>query len=387
MARFLFLTWDGSGNQVPQLAAAQALVARGHRVEFAGYAGQEPRFRAAGVPFRVLPGADRTLRGAAAERPVIAMRRGIWCCPEHLEDVPRAVAAAEPDVLVVDCMMYGALAAAERLERPTAVLVHSAPGALAPPGGRSDAQFLPLVDGIRAAAGLGPVTRLWDTWAPFPTLCATLRELDPLGADAPASFAYVGPLLERPAGAWRSPWPPDDRRPLVVASFSTSVVWDQASRLRRTIDALGGEPCRLLVATGDAPLERSALPPNVAAAAFVPHAAVLPVAASLVTHAGHGSIAAALACGVPTVCLPNAKSDQPPLARRVQQLGAGIALDGDAAAPGEIRAAVRAVLADPAYAATARRLAARIAASRAPEVVCERLEALVPGVARPDARR
>lgn len=40
MSRFLFLTWDGGGNQSPAIGIAQELRGRGHEVVFAGYASQ-----------------------------------------------------------------------------------------------------------------------------------------------------------------------------------------------------------------------------------------------------------------------------------------------------------------------------------------------------------
>jgi UDP:flavonoid glycosyltransferase YjiC (YdhE family) len=80
----------------------------------------------------------------------------------------------------------------------------------------------------------------------------------------------------------------------------------------------------------------------------------------VVTHGGHGTVTAALACGVPLVCLPNRTSDQPALAAQLAALGAGVALDGDATTPEDIRAAVATVLSDASYATAARRLAAMI---------------------------
>ena len=91
---------------------------------------------------------------------------------------------------------------------------------------------------------------------------------------------------------------------------------------------------------------------------FVPHASVLPHAAITVTHAGHGTVAASLAHGVPVVALPNPAADQPALAQQVAKLRAGIALDGESATPGEIADACRRVLADGEYANGARRMKA-----------------------------
>jgi len=89
---------------------------------------------------------------------------------------------------------------------------------------------------------------------------------------------------------------------------------------------------------------------------------LLPHAAVTVTHCGHGTVTASLAHGVPLIGLPNQAADQPFLARRVHELGAGVALAGDAEAE-QIRSAVREVLANSSYAAAARTMAATINAS------------------------
>jgi UDP:flavonoid glycosyltransferase YjiC (YdhE family) len=60
------------------------------------------------------------------------------------------------------------------------------------------------------------------------------------------------------------------------------------------------------------------------------------------------------------VAIPNYAADQPALAAQTERLGAGIQLADDAAIPSVIAAAVRAVLDDPSYAASARVLGDRM---------------------------
>jgi len=109
-------------------------------------------------------------------------------------------------------------------------------------------------------------------------------------------------------------------------------------------------------------MDLGTVPDNAAVRPFVPHQRVLDDAALTVTHAGHGTVAASLAHGVPLVALPNPAADQPFLAARVQRLGAGLALDGEAA-PTLIQTAVREVLSQPSYAAAAAKLAIAIHAA------------------------
>ncbi len=104
------------------------------------------------------------------------------------------------------------------------------------------------------------------------------------------------------------------------------------------------------------------IPENAAIRPFVPHHRVLDGAALIVTHAGHGTVAASLAHGVPIVALPNQAADQPFLAARAEELGAGLALEGESP-PSAIRAAVREVMTEPSYAAAAAKLATAIHAA------------------------
>ncbi|HEX6446351.1 MAG TPA: glycosyltransferase [Streptosporangiales bacterium] len=366
MSRYLFTTWYGAGNQVPAIGLAQELAARGHEVRFAGYTGQRERFERAGFDFAVLAGADAAYRAdEPPERVMAALVEGVWACPAHLTDLRDALAAYPCDAVVADCMMFGVLAALEDASVPVVPLVHSAPGALFPPGGPGDAMILGAVNAVRAAAGRRAVGSVWETWAPFPAICASVAELDPLAARAPASFHYVGPITERrePSG-WRSPWRRDDPRPLVLASFSTGYAWDQTSRIARTLAALDdAERYRVLALTAYADPAALTCPPNAVLRREVPHDEVLPAVSATVCHAGHGTVAASLAHGVPVVALPNLGADQQALAARVAGLGAGIALDGETATSADIAAAVAAVLDEESYRTAAAHLARAIAAA------------------------
>jgi UDP:flavonoid glycosyltransferase YjiC (YdhE family) len=123
--------------------------------------------------------------------------------------------------------------------------------------------------------------------------------------------------------------------------------------------------------TGAQP-EGFSVPANAALRPFVPHAAVLPETAITVTHAGHGTVCASLAHSVHIVALPNRAADQPALAARVAELGAGRDLGGDAS-PAEIRSAVHDVHGHPGY----RQAATAIKASSARGGAADKLEGLM----------
>ncbi|GAC1319046.1 MAG: glycosyltransferase [Chloroflexota bacterium] len=379
LARFLFVSWAGGGNEPPAVGIAQELQRRGHAVAFVGQdlGSQTTVTRSMGFRFDYLLRASAVWDGARRDSRLIA---AVMACSAHLQDIPDAVRRDRPDVLVIDCLMFGALAAAEVLSLPTAVLVHSPPGATAPPGGMRERALLAPVNQVRDIAGLPAAARLWDAWASFPSLCVTIPELDERATDVPSSFEYVGPVFPRvPPSGWRMPWSSDDARPLIVVSFSTTSGIDQSSRVGRTLDALAESEYRVLVTTGSVDPASLHVPSNAVVVRHVPHVEIIPSAAALVTHAGHGTVVAALAHGVPLVCLPNAARDQPELARRVAELAAGCALDGDEASPADIAAAIELVLRDGSYAAQARRLAAIIGAAPGAPAAASHLERLARG--------
>jgi len=163
----------------------------------------------------------------------------------------------------------------------------------------------------------------------------------------------------------------------VVVSFTTTGLWDQSGRIRNTLDALAAESVRVIASAPNG-VEAAAVPSNAVIRRFVPHHLVLAQAAVTVTHAGHGTLAASLAHGVPIVALPNPAADQPFLAATIQRLGAGLALDGGAG-PDAIRTAVRALLNQPSFASAARSLGARIRAMPGAPGAAELLESLAAG--------
>src|SRR5450759_3941798 len=134
MTRFTFVTWDGGGNVPPAVGIAQELIARGNDVRFLGYLPQQAAIEARGLAFSALPrsGSSDLYGERAPEQRLAAIIRNVWACPEHLEDIPDALAANPADVLVIDFLMQGALAQARRIDIPVAVLAHSSVAGLTP---------------------------------------------------------------------------------------------------------------------------------------------------------------------------------------------------------------------------------------------------------------
>jgi MGT family glycosyltransferase len=197
---------------------------------------------------------------------------------------------------------------------------------------------------------------------------------------APASTSGVAPALRfrDPATAPAASLPlwGDPAHPLVYVSFGSEAAASHhfPGVYRRAALSLEELPVRTLLTIGDRrhPAELGALPESVRVQRWVPQAAVMAQASAMVGHGGSGSTLMALAAGVPLALVP-LFVDGPSNARRVQALGAGIALEDG---PGRLGEAVGALLTDAGHRASARAVAAEIAALPPVEEAVAVLEAV-----------
>jgi MGT family glycosyltransferase len=288
-----------------------------------------------------------------------------------------------PDVMVVDCMLENALAAAELSKLPTAALVHVLYrpwAAMEEPKGWWDDEFKSMND-TRAKLGLAPIPRqrfMAEVWArPDRALVLIPREFDAPGNDYSPNVRYVGPVLDEgdPEYRWDLPWAPDDPRPLILVSLSTTYQ-HQEEALHRILEAVASVPGRRLLslARGIESAEVEA-PNDIVVRDWVPHAAILPYASVVASHAGLGTVSAALTHGVPLLCIPLGR-EQPNNARRVEACEAGRVM-AEEASPNEIRDALVDLLESDRYRRGAERMAAIIAEYRRSDRAMRELEGLL----------
>ena len=326
MASFLFAPLDAGGNVNPFLRLAEELRTRGHAVQAVAPAVLRDRLEDAGVSVhafpRLLPTPDDVLTAAAA-------------------------AAVPPDVVVVDYMATPALNGARALGRPTVALVHTLYLDLLVGDAPMPMQVVADVAALneeRARLGLVPIAGFGDLLSEVDLVLVTVpRDLDGPGT-LPPNVRYSGFLFQGagPDAGWAPP-PGDD--PLVVVCMGTAGQGG-APVLQRVLDALADCAVRGWVSLPSyVARDELSAPDNVTLSGYVRHAAVMPHADLLVTHAGLGSIGAALTFGVPIVCIPEDR-DQPVNAGMVARLGVGQRLDPDAS-PAAIGDAVARGLAGP----------------------------------------
>jgi UDP:flavonoid glycosyltransferase YjiC (YdhE family) len=340
----LFVCHDAGGTIPPVLAVAEAMLDAGHDVAVLSQPSVRARAERLGATFsafRSLPDYDR--RRALEEQ--LELTLPALSGPSVGEELLATATDWRTDLVVVDPNLAGAMAAAETLPCPSAVLLHSLYrtyvdlwlGALWP-------LFEGPVNESRNRFGLEGVS----AWA------ALFDGHDAVVAPVPASFddaagegrqQHHGFLVPRPAtdDGSRVSFPSGDG-PAVLVGLSTTYQHHEPL-LAAIVEALGALPVRALVTTGDhvALDPAQVVPSNVRLVEHADHGALIGATDLVLTHGGLGTLARALSAGVPVVCAPIDR-DQPLNAERVAALGAGVVVDDPS--PATIHDAVESVLAD-----------------------------------------
>jgi len=345
------------------------------------------RFAAAPV-YEVFPTREKPLK------PYVAAVRASGSTREVIRD-------CDPDVVVADIITSAASLAAQAEGRRWATLVpHVLPGggsgfpiysigALYPRTGvgrrfwdavrpvvmRGEEQGRVELNGARERVGLPPLSEVHGGISRELAIVGTFPQLEyPRPVPWPG-MRVTGPLL------WEQPFgdvelPPGDA-PLVLVAPSTSQ--DPEQRLvRAALAGLAGEPVRVLATTNRrAPASPIPVPANARLVDWLSYARTMPLCDAVVCHAGHGTVARALASGVPVVACGHA-GDQAENAARVRWTGAGVSLPRRFQTPRGVRLAVGRLLREPAYRRRAEELrdwaAANDGAARAADAVEELAE-------------
>jgi MGT family glycosyltransferase len=412
--RFLLATWEGGGVVPPEMGVVRRLRARGHQVRVLADPAVEAAAREAGAEFspwvrapfkRSLAPEEDFLRDWEYKNllKLFAHVLEVFLCgpaDRFAGDTADVIDRHPVDGVIADMTILGAMIAAEARRLPCAVLVpniYMRPTPGIPPIGPGflpatnalermrDAALrafsnrlwkkgVPAINRARAGVGLEPLTDIWSQYDRASTvLVLTAQSFDFRGDRLPANVKYVGPILDDPAWAgatWTPPWPADNHDPLVLVALS-STFQNQIDVLTRIAKALAGLRLRVLVTLGPA-LDPTSIhtDDNIVCVPTAPHGLIIPQAAVVITHCGHGTTLKALAAGVPLVCMPMGR-DQNDTAARVVARGAGIRLK-PSASPAIIRRAVERVIADPKYHQSALRLREDIGAEvRASDVAAE----------------
>ncbi|KAA0104616.1 glycosyltransferase [Mycolicibacterium sp. P1-5] len=284
----------------------------------------------------------------------------------EVDDLQRAIAEVDPDVLVVDANCWGAMSVADAGGLPWSVFSPftpflrsrglppvgpgmrpwpGVPGRIRDHGVRSvvsrvmDRPMLPRINALRAAVG-----------APL------IDSVDGFLRRAPLMLVVGGEPFEYPHPDWGDQvhligactddtdvevpdWLAAIDEPVVLVT--TSSVRQADAQLGRTaLEALAEEPVRVIATFPAGVPPDLVVPPNAIVHQYLPHEAVLGRAACAVTHGGMGATVRALNRGVPVCVVPFGR-DQREVATRVEVAGCGTRLPSGRLTRRRLRAKIR----------------------------------------------
>jgi MGT family glycosyltransferase len=360
-----FLNVAMHGHVNPTLPVVAELVRRGHSVTYHTSPAFSAEIEAAGAEVFLYPGGDQPLPDPPM--PVTLMevlaRDAVRLLPAVLTDLRRI----RPDLIVHDSgCLWGAVAARELGVPAVSSFTMFALGRHVPSPTRASWSLLAQA-ATRPRTVEGYVRSRWSLRRRFNTrglplldvlnirqplnLVYTSRTFQPAVEDFDGSYRFVGPSIgARPV----DPSFPFDRLRDPVSYASLGTVFDADPQLLRSfVTALAPLGGTVIISTGHTdPAALGPLPPGVIARRSVPQPEVLARAALFVTHGGMNSVNEAAYAGVPMLVVPQG-ADQPLVARRVVELGAGLTIDTRAATAERVHALARRLLDDPRFRAGA----------------------------------
>ncbi|MDL4816015.1 glycosyltransferase [Actinomadura opuntiae] len=381
--RFLFAVPPLAGHVNPTVAVAAELVRRGHTVAWTGHrATLEPLLRAGS---RIFSAEDDAFAARLADAREEWLRlRGTAALKSLWEDfivplghamlpgVETALDRFRPDVVVGDQIVLAAPVAARRREIPWATSATTSSEFTRPLAG------MPLVEewvreqigGFQLDHGIEDLLDL--RFSDHLVLVFSTGALVGDTSVFPDHFAFVGPALDRPAGA-AFPWEWLDGRPAVLVTLGT-LNGPAGERFYR----VAAEAVRDLdvQAVFVAPPGMVADPPgNVLVRPHVPQLRLLQKMSAVVCHGGHNTVCESLAQGLPLVVAP-IRDDQPVIARQVTAAGAGVQVRFGRVRAAELRDALTTVLTGDAHRAAAEAVRDSFAAAGGAAEAADRVEKL-----------
>ncbi|MFD5625848.1 macrolide family glycosyltransferase [Streptomyces sp. NPDC127072] len=358
MSTVAFLNIAMHGRVNPTLPVVAELVRRGHSVSYHTSPAFREEVEAAGARVWLYPGGDQPLPDPPT--PVTLLEGLASTAVRLLPPVLTDLSSIRPDLIVHDnACLWGAVAARELKVPAASSFTTFAFNRQVPSPTRGSWDLLAaaatrpdsLQGYLRSRRELRrrfetnglPLFDLGNIRQPL-NLVYTSREFQPAVESFGHSYRFVGPSIgARPA----DPSFQADRLkdPVLYASLGT--VFNANPRLLRGfatgLAPLGGS---VVISTGQTdPDALGALPANVVARRFVPQPEVLARAALFITHGGMNSVNEAMYAGVPMLVVPQG-ADQPMVARRVVELGAGLSIHTQDVTGNSVRVLARRLLDD-----------------------------------------
>lgn len=374
----LFLGLPLHGHTNPSLPLVQALVERGEEVVYFSSEAFAAKIRQVGARFRLYRTPFLSDLGQLSERTDAISWLLMRTTGEVLELDLDAFRAERADYVISDSVAPWGQWVAQLLDVPVVtsvttfavnrrVMAFAASAGTRPKSARlvlskvrHVARAAMLRRRLRRAYGVRGTSIVGLTFGRSAlNVVYTSRYFQPCADTFDDRFLFIGPSIGPRTETVSVPW--DEGSPLDVIYVSLGTLFNaDPAFYRACFEAFGGLDVRVVMSTGTATTEASlgSPPANVVVRPWVPQLDVLMRASVFVSHGGMNSVSESLFHGVPLVLVPQ-MGEQEIVARRVEELGAGLCLSKNEVTADRLRQAVLRVTSDDRF----RRQAADVRAS------------------------
>jgi MGT family glycosyltransferase len=365
MAKALLVNFSGEGHINPTVGLVEELIRRGEEVVYVGGERFRERSEKTGADFRgyqetFLANSPRFQSDQLQEKMREMFPKMLDFMERITPEILEKVKGEQFDYCLYDMMFIPGMIIAQVLGLPRIAFSTTFVWKEIPQFGRERA--VSLLDGMKKLT-----QKMADRYGVdlnpgnFPsfgdmTLVFTSRYFHPDAETFDDSVKFVGPsiaprkdceMLDIPIGKQ------GDRR-VIYVSMGTIVNY-QVELYRKCIEAFRDLDTMVILSIGQhTPMEELPdIPDNFIVRRYVPQLEVLKHADLFITHGGMNSTNEGLYYGVPLLIIPLV-NDQPLVANRVKELGAGIVLDPSTVTPAVLRESAEKIWADPRFAQNSR---------------------------------
>jgi len=181
------------------------------------------------------------------------------------------------------------------------------------------------------------------------TLVYTSRRFHPLGESYNSSFLFVGPSIMDREEKLDFPINTSEGMKLIYISLGT-ISNNCIDFYNKCLETFAGRNYQVVISLGNKTnvAALNSIPENFVIKNYIPQLELLKLADVFISHGGLNSVSEALYYGVPTLAIPQA-NDQPAVARRLTELGAGLELNMTELTSGLLLQTVEELLFNPDY--------------------------------------
>lgn len=403
MASFVYFSVPAFGHVIPSLPLVSELVSRGYECHYYSTDRFAGRIRETGASYRPYPAPLHDIQQGNQPGAAVFAYYVLRYIEAVVDEVLDELRDQNNAFIVHDVVAPWGKLAAKALDVPAVGLaglfVHNAQTRS---WGRAVRAPAPEGEGADMGQEIGHVLRsialarktrqqLSEQWGVTPSyikdyarpyealnIVGTSREFNPRGGSFGRAFTFVGPLFP---GANRDASPhvsPSPTLRQVYVSMGTTGMNRNPRLFRKLFDGLASFEGRVIMTTGGG-LERHALagvPANFELREFVPEdeeLSLLRDATLAVTHGGFGTVHKCLWHGTPLIAIPQIV-EHARTARRIEECGAGIAIDREDLTADLLARSVKLICKQPRYRESAIELSRSFRSAGGEVLAADRIE-------------